>query len=92
MKTPGILLGCATAFLLAIPAAAQAGVVETPTKGSPRWSQSRGFSLGLQYLVDVEGADDPAPTSPPGQLFFEEAGQGLALLCGYTFTPLYASR
>ena len=61
-------------------------------QGGTNWSQDRGFHLGLQFVGNFVGADDPGPSSPPNALFVEEGGGGAMLLVGYTFTPHFRLR
>lgn len=66
-------------------AAAPAPVAAETTE----WGQSRGWSLGIKYLVDGLGADaSPDPAKPA----IDDMGAGLVLTGGYTFTPRFHVR
>jgi opacity protein-like surface antigen len=56
------------------------------------WGQDRGWSLGLDFVLDFIGAEDPGPESSPDAIYVNETGGGLAFHLGYAFTPVFGLR
>lgn len=54
----------------------------------PEWGQDRGFSLGVQFMVDGLGTEAGTPVSP----VIDDMGSGLLLQGGYAFTPHFFTR
>jgi opacity protein-like surface antigen len=77
-------------IILAAPLLASA--IPASAHESHKWGQDSGWSLGLDFVVDFIGAEDPTSESSPDAVYVNETGAGLAFHLGYAFTPVFGLR
>jgi opacity protein-like surface antigen len=61
-----------------------------PTGTLAALAARRGFSIMLQFVTNLIGAEDPGPAGPSGQLFIDEVGGGGQFGLGYAFTAHFS--
>lgn len=80
-----VAIAFATAFL-GSPATAEPVLDADLSPPAAAWAR-KGFSLGLGFVSDNIGAEDPGPSSDANQLFVDEHGGGVVFRVAYAFSP-----
>ncbi len=81
--------GNAVPAMTMLPAVLWALVLLTPARATATDGK---FFIGLDFLTNHIGADDPQTGDPPGTIYVEESGGGVGLHLGFSLTDKFKLR